>query len=717
MRITCVILSGLILLTACSYRADAARRNRQRPWTNMNVGALSDQIFGAMGGPINRNNRGNPNGRQFRRMPPEPRELNLTVNDIVEQYPWIQNPTTTRDGTTTPQGVGTSGPDLGNGRLGLNTLGNGGRKTGQGNRRDGKTRFNNPRYLRDRLDGLNRDNYGFRVTQGVQIGDGKYKVKLNQDWREVPIYGTSLVLEQESDTNLILESADGDFLSGIEEDISSETPSFTKEQAIAKAQEYNNDQNKPIENPHAELMVDTIGDTAVLSYLVNYFVPGQQPADPVTVSTMPTETEMPSTTGFPRWRNRGRRRRCRRRRNRGRRRCPSIETTPAPTNPPTTVGTSPTEQTPPTFNKLSDGMKRPWVMINAKTGTVYKSWEGLTAVIRPSRVSIALGNPVYGINTYSEIMYKDTGTQNCFLQRPLGGRKFLRVNDKKTANTANVHKFACAEGDDDDYDITNEARSTRNAAFKWGVEAVNFLRRTSGSRWTFDVNIQTHHSGIHAVWNGVEVQLGDGDPRFFYPLTTPDTVTHEVTHGFTEHNSGLEYQQMSGAINEAYSDMAAVAFMNYHFPQIGSKVYRIGRPVMKLNHKLNLDTAIRDICNPRNNDLLLYNPKKPVITSALDYNIHVDLHNASALYSKAFCELSKTTNWNIQQAFKVFTNANAIYWSPRETFNSAACGVKKAAYDFKNTDQSAIDVDNAFAAVDIACDNSEWQSITPAPSL
>ena len=44
--------------------------------------------------------------------------------------------------------------------------------------------------------------------------------------------------------------------------------------------------------------------------------------------------------------------------------------------------------------------------------------------------------------------------------------------------------------------------------------------------------------------------------RFFYPLTTPDTVTHEVTHAFTEYNSNLEYSKQSGAINEAYSDIA-----------------------------------------------------------------------------------------------------------------------------------------------------------------
>ena len=36
---------------------------------------------------------GNPNGRQNNRvMPQEPQEVNLTVDQILEQYPWIENP-------------------------------------------------------------------------------------------------------------------------------------------------------------------------------------------------------------------------------------------------------------------------------------------------------------------------------------------------------------------------------------------------------------------------------------------------------------------------------------------------------------------------------------------------------------------------------------------------------------------------------------------------
>ena len=57
------------------------------------------------------------------------------------------------------------------------------------------------------------------------------------------MYGVSIVLDQEENTDLILDSADGEFLSGIEEDISSENPSISEQRAIQIAQEYNGDPN------------------------------------------------------------------------------------------------------------------------------------------------------------------------------------------------------------------------------------------------------------------------------------------------------------------------------------------------------------------------------------------------------------------------------------------------------------------------------------------
>ena len=56
--------------------------------------------------------------------------------------------------------------------------------------------------------------------------------------------------------------------------------------------------------------------------------------------------------------------------------------------------------------------------------------------------------------------------------------------------------------------------------------------------------------------------FGDGATRF-YPLVSLDVSSHEVSHGFTEQNSGLIYRGQSGGINEAFSDMAGEAAEAY----------------------------------------------------------------------------------------------------------------------------------------------------------
>lgn len=83
-----------------------------------------------------------------------------------------------------------------------------------------------------------------------------------------------------------------------------------------------------------------------------------------------------------------------------------------------------------------------------------------------------------------------------------------------------------------------------------------------------------------------------GDGRDFYPLVSLDVAGHEVTHGFTEQHSGLEYHDQSGALNESLSDMAgqaARAYLLEKFPQLYNKLYLqadtvtwgIGRPSLE----------------------------------------------------------------------------------------------------------------------------------------
>ena len=62
----------------------------------------------------------------------------------------------------------------------------------------------------------------------------------------------------------------------------------------------------------------------------------------------------------------------------------------------------------------------------------------------------------------------------------------------------------------------------------------------------------------NAFWNGQQMVYGDGDGQTFSPLVELDIVAHELTHAVTGASAGLIYQNESGALNEAVSDIFAV---------------------------------------------------------------------------------------------------------------------------------------------------------------
>ena len=62
----------------------------------------------------------------------------------------------------------------------------------------------------------------------------------------------------------------------------------------------------------------------------------------------------------------------------------------------------------------------------------------------------------------------------------------------------------------------------------------------------------------NAFWNGSQMVFGDGDGSVFSPLGASfDVMAHELTHGVTDFESDLIYQNESGALNEAFSDVFA----------------------------------------------------------------------------------------------------------------------------------------------------------------
>jgi len=205
------------------------------------------------------------------------------------------------------------------------------------------------------------------------------------------------------------------------------------------------------------------------------------------------------------------------------------------------------------------------------------------------------------------------------------------------------------------------------------------------------------HYGVkheNAYWTGSGMLFGDGDTRF-YPLVSLDVIAHEVSHGFTENNSGLIYSGQSGGINESFSDMAGEAAEYYMH---GSNDWRVGADIFKAAGQ-----ALRYLDNPPADG--------DSIDNAANYTEYMDVHYSSGIFNKAFYLLSVTSGWNTKKAFEVMVKANQNYWEPTSTFENAACGTINAASDLGYVWE---DVNSAFIAVGLYCESLPESLPVPA---
>jgi Zn-dependent metalloprotease len=72
----------------------------------------------------------------------------------------------------------------------------------------------------------------------------------------------------------------------------------------------------------------------------------------------------------------------------------------------------------------------------------------------------------------------------------------------------------------------------------------------------------------NAFWNGTQMVYGDGDGDIFQRFTKSiDVIGHELTHGVTQYEAGLEYQDQAGALNESFSDVFGSLVKQYALKQ------------------------------------------------------------------------------------------------------------------------------------------------------
>jgi vibriolysin len=257
--------------------------------------------------------------------------------------------------------------------------------------------------------------------------------------------------------------------------------------------------------------------------------------------------------------------------------------------------------------------------------------------------------------------------------------KTINLNHGTSGSSA--YSYTCPENT---HKAINGAFAPLNDAHYFGGVVFDMFNTYVGSPpLTFQLTMRVHYSSNYenAFWDGSAMTFGDGQSTF-HPLVSLDVSAHEVAHGFTEQNSGLVYSNMSGGMNEAYSDMAGEAaeyFMH------GTNDWLVGADIFKASG------ALRYMNNP---------PQDGRSIDHADQYSGQDVHYTSGVYNKAFYLLATTAGWDTRKAFEVMSLANQTYWTANSTFDAGACGVESAATDKGYT---KADVTAAFAAVGVAC--------------
>ena len=151
-------------------------------------------------------------------------------------------------------------------------------------------------------------------------------------------------------------------------------------------------------------------------------------------------------------------------------------------------------------------------------------------------------------------------------------RETGRGNGVETYDMNNGTSYGSAVDFIDSNNIWNNVNTNQDEVATdahWGMEMTydyywyKFNRNSiDGNGFKLKGYIHYDNSYVNAYWNGQVMTFGDGSGNVS-PLVAIDIVGHEITHGLTSNTADLDYQDESGAMNEAYSDIFGTAIEHY----------------------------------------------------------------------------------------------------------------------------------------------------------
>ncbi len=333
--------------------------------------------------------------------------------------------------------------------------------------------------------------------------------------------------------------------------------------------------------------------------------------------------------------------------------------------------------------------ERPTAILDAQTLKPLRQWNDVKTLHSSIKGLGFGGNHRTGLYQYGKefpalTLSRDTALGICYMEN-----KEVKVVDMRHRSQSSnlAMQFYCAhEGyqlstktywlgaEGNGYDKNNGAYSPSNDALYVGQVIHGMYKQWYGlnaltvhgkpMRLVMRVHFGQHYE--NAFWDGRQMTFGDGGVMM-YPLVSLGVGAHEISHGFTEQHSGLEYIGQSGGMNESFSDMAAQAA---EFYSRGVNNWLIGADIMKEDSGY---LALRFMDEPSRDG--------HSIDRVDQYTKGMNVHHSSGVYNRLFYILAHQPQWDTRKTFHVMLKANMDYWTPYSTFEEGACGVISSAHD------------------------------------
>ncbi|MCC6407367.1 MAG: M4 family metallopeptidase [Planctomycetes bacterium] len=205
------------------------------------------------------------------------------------------------------------------------------------------------------------------------------------------------------------------------------------------------------------------------------------------------------------------------------------------------------------------GVPAKWVVhVDSATGKVLNAYDD----VQTAGPVVGSGTGYYSGAGSVNAWFNDATYQLRDTTRTAAGGPEIVVDDEDGA--------APSEDADNDWNVTTTVprhshQGPEVDALRYAGSVIDYFQTVHGRNSVDgaggDVKVIAHLGTNYnnGYWDGSKVNLGDGSgaaPGFDY-ATSDDWLAHEFTHGYTQFTCGLVYQNESGALNEAFSDVFA----------------------------------------------------------------------------------------------------------------------------------------------------------------